>query len=106
MPRNRGRSPPYRAAFEDNLRHVAAIAPRIDLAFIPTWGEEAHVVRVLRPRFTFPMHGRGREQAYAEFADPVDLAHAHPHLVLLRSFSKAHGLAALFSDRAPFASAG
>lgn len=35
------------------------------------------------------------DEAYAELCDAVDLAGAHPNLVVLRSFSKAYGLAAL-----------
>lgn len=40
------------------------------------------------------------DEAYREFVDPrfgdpVDLIDRHPHLVVLRTFSKAHGLAAL-----------
>lgn len=40
------------------------------------------------------------DEAYREFVDPrfgnpIDLVDKHPHLVVLRTFSKAHGLAAL-----------
>ena len=60
--------PPFREAFVDNIEYIEGIAPEIDLAFIPTWGEESFVVRTLEPRFTFPMHDLGREHQYARFA--------------------------------------
>jgi L-ascorbate metabolism protein UlaG (beta-lactamase superfamily) len=61
--------PPFRQSFVENLEYVAAIAPSIDLAFIPLWGEESFVVETLRPKYTFPMHDLGREHQYALFAD-------------------------------------
>lgn len=60
--------PPFRQAFVENLEYVAEVAPEIDLAFIPMWGEESFVVTTLRPMYTFPMHDLGREHQYARFA--------------------------------------
>jgi len=60
--------PPFREAFVENIEYVADIAPEIDVAFIPLWGEESFVVSELEPRFTFPMHDVGREHQYAQFA--------------------------------------
>lgn len=60
--------PPFKEAFVDNLEYIARIAPEIDLAFIPLWGEESFVVKMLKPNYTFPMHGLHREHLYGEFA--------------------------------------
>ena len=60
--------PPFKSRFVDNIEYIAGIAPEIDLAFIPLWGEESFVVKKLKPKHTFPMHGLQREQQYAEFA--------------------------------------
>lgn len=64
--------PPFRKAFVDNLEHIARIAPEMDLAFIPLWGEESLVVKTLKPTYTFPMHGRAREHQYEGFAAQAD----------------------------------
>lgn len=60
--------PPFKPRFVDNIEYIAGIAPEIDLAFIPIWGEESFVVKTLKPKHTFPMHGLHREHQYAEFA--------------------------------------
>lgn len=60
--------PPFRQPFVENLEYLAGIAPEIDLAFIPLWGEESYVIETLRPTYTFPMHDVGREHQYARFA--------------------------------------
>ena len=60
--------PPFKEDFVGNLQYIAGIAPEVDLAFIPLWGEESFVVKTLKPKYTFPMHGLDREHQYGEFA--------------------------------------
>lgn len=64
--------PPFREEFVDNIEYIAEIAPEIDMAFIPTWGEEGFVIGELEPTFTFPMHDLYREHQYARFAQRAE----------------------------------
>ena len=56
----------------DNVSYLSEIAPQIDMAFIPTWGEESFVVEKLTPTFTFPMHDLDREHQYKKFRDRAE----------------------------------
>jgi len=48
--------PPFKDEFVANLDYLANLAPEIDLAFIPLWGEESYVIDKLKPKVTFAMH--------------------------------------------------
>jgi hypothetical protein len=48
--------PPFRAAFVDNFDYLTQVAPVIDLAFIPQFGEQYYVAKKLKAKYTFPMH--------------------------------------------------
>ena len=60
--------------FLSNVEYLAQQAPRLDMAFIATFGGEMHLVQTLKPRFTFPMHDGGMERQYAKFAERVKKA--------------------------------
>jgi L-ascorbate metabolism protein UlaG (beta-lactamase superfamily) len=64
--------PPFKEPFVDNVNYLSKIAPEIDMAFIPIWGEESFVVDKLTPTFTFPMHDLGREHQYKKFRDRAE----------------------------------
>jgi histidinol-phosphate aminotransferase len=94
------------ALYWDLEAMLAAVTPKTKLVFLdnPNNPTSTHIARAqleafLRalPRSVVPVV----DEAYFEFADAADyvsaleLRHLHPHLVVLRTFSKAHGLAAL-----------
>jgi histidinol-phosphate aminotransferase len=98
---------PVHADFSDDLEGMlAAVGERTRIlfiaspnnptgAFVPEAAMRAFLERV--PRHVVV----GVDLAYIEYASPgyaheaLDLLEAHPHVVLLRSFSKIHGLASL-----------
>lgn len=55
--------------FEENLQYLSKLTESLDLAFTPTWGGEDKMIRALRPSYTLPMHGGGREHEYSAFAE-------------------------------------
>lgn len=57
--------------FQDNIRYLAAQAPRLDLFFTPTFGGEIDAILTLKPRVVFPMHDGENERQYAKFAQRV-----------------------------------
>lgn len=75
----------FRKSYEDEINYVAAVAPTIDLAFVPvTTGFQAkckpsdsvtegalYAIERLKPRASFPMHVicDGMLQVYGEFAE-------------------------------------
>jgi L-ascorbate metabolism protein UlaG (beta-lactamase superfamily) len=60
--------PPFRPLFLDNIEYLKKLAPHIDMAFIPMFGEEFYVAEQLGAEMTFPMHEGGREYKYKDFA--------------------------------------
>jgi L-ascorbate metabolism protein UlaG (beta-lactamase superfamily) len=56
------------AAFKENILYLAEQAPRLDIFFVPTFGNEMEALRTLEPRAVFPMHSGGRERQYIEYA--------------------------------------
>jgi L-ascorbate metabolism protein UlaG (beta-lactamase superfamily) len=58
--------PPFKDAYINNLEYLTRIAPVIDLAFIPLFGEEYYTAEQLKARYTFPMHSNVDQ--YKEFS--------------------------------------
>lgn len=63
---------PANPVFKDNLLYLAALAPKLDFMFTPTYGGEIDALRVLKPKAVFPMHDGGNERQYALFARKVE----------------------------------
>jgi L-ascorbate metabolism protein UlaG (beta-lactamase superfamily) len=61
--------PPFKEPFANNIEYLAEIAPKIDLAFIPLFGEQFYVAEKLKAKYTFPMHSEPDQ--YREFAEHV-----------------------------------
>ena len=74
-------SEPPNEEFRHNVDRLAAVAGRIDIAFLASFGSrrrdrglnpgDVYAIKRLAPRVTFPMHCGGCEDRYADFAREV-----------------------------------
>lgn len=60
--------PQKNPVFRDNIDYLSDQSKRVDMMFTPTWGGEFYMIKMMNPRFVFPMHDGGSEHQYLKFA--------------------------------------